>query len=466
MRLRAKYEWYLVLFFIFANTLFQSSISLNIRMKIRVQNLGKIREAEVDLSKKLILFTGQNNTGKTYLTYAIYGVMTQCDKFLRTPSEAEFAEKLLDGERDIQGTQLRLPFDVVMDTFFYNYDNVSDVLSNTFNNKIDNAKIELMGNYDLYNFQSAGISTGGIAMESFEGKKYIVFYSKDLSKFYLGDIIELIEMLIEYNFSIIYSDRCFIFPTERNAINLFSKELALNKNNALERIVKNPEALEDIKRKINRYPKPVQDALKIAEDLANLSKRTSKYAYLADELEASIMGGKVGIDSYGGMVFTPNDSQTSLENHMTSSLVKSLSSLAFYLRHQAEVGDYILIDEPELNLHPDNQRKVARFMARLVNEGFHVIASTHSDYIIKELNLLTMLGNPTEEAAALRKDINYNDNEMLTPDDISVLFFQQGKDTPEQLTITETGFSVPTIDKTMQAQDNLTERVYYKLFEK
>jgi predicted ATPase len=41
--------------------------------------------------------------------------------------------------------------------------------------------------------------------------------------------------------------------------------------------------------------------------------------------------------------------------HFTSSTVKTLFSLVFYLQHLAKPGDYLMIDEPELSLHPDNR---------------------------------------------------------------------------------------------------------------
>jgi len=43
-------------------------------MKINIKNLGIIQNAEIDLSKDLIVFTGYNNTGKTYLNYLLYGL--------------------------------------------------------------------------------------------------------------------------------------------------------------------------------------------------------------------------------------------------------------------------------------------------------------------------------------------------------------------------------------------------------
>ena len=48
-------------------------------MIFNVKNLGYIEEASVDLSKDLIVLTGQNNTGKTYLAYAIYGLFVTED---------------------------------------------------------------------------------------------------------------------------------------------------------------------------------------------------------------------------------------------------------------------------------------------------------------------------------------------------------------------------------------------------
>ena len=75
----------------------------------------------------------------------------------------------------------------------------------------------------------------------------------------------------------------------------------------------------------------------------------------------------------------------------SSSAVRSLLDIGFYLRHVANPGDLLMVDEPELNLHPENQRLIARLFARIVNLGIKVFITTHSDYIIKELNTLIML---------------------------------------------------------------------------
>ena len=137
-----------------------------------------------------------------------------------------------------------------------------------------------------------------------------------------------------------------------------------------------------------------------------------------------------------------------------------------YLRHLAKKGDAIIIDEPELNLHPDNQRKVARFLGRLVNEGFKVIISTHSDYIIKELNNMIMLSSANGNQEELLKGLGYNKNQLLKHNQVEAHLFTLAKSKPEKIEIDETGFSVTTIDEVIEQLDNDTEKIYYELFEK
>ena len=45
-------------------------------MKVSVRNLGVLRQAEFELGD-LTLICGDNNTGKTYATYALYGFLSR-----------------------------------------------------------------------------------------------------------------------------------------------------------------------------------------------------------------------------------------------------------------------------------------------------------------------------------------------------------------------------------------------------
>ena len=80
-----------------------------------------------------------------------------------------------------------------------------------------------------------------------------------------------------------------------------------------------------------------------------------------------------------------------------SSGIKDLIPLVLYLRYVAEERDLIIIDEPEMNLHPEAQIKIMEFLAMMANSGLNVITTTHSPYLVDHISNLT-------KAYELKKD--------------------------------------------------------------
>ena len=97
----------------------------------------------------------------------------------------------------------------------------------------------------------------------------------------------------------------------------------------------------------------------------------------------------------------------------SSSGVRLLLDLGFYIRHVVNIGDLLVIEEPELNLHPEKQRKLARLLAKLVNHGIKIFITTHSDYIIREFNTLIMLHSKNERIKNIIQREEYNTEETL-----------------------------------------------------
>ena len=112
--------------------------------------------------------------------------------------------------------------------------------------------------------------------------------------------------------------------------------------------------------------------------------------------------------------------------------MRSLLDVNFYLLHHAKPGDILIIDEPELNLHPENQRRMARLFARLVNAGIKVFISTHSDYIIKELNTLIMLNDDKGRLRGFAEKEGYADAELLRSDQIKAYMTEPMKVRPSK----------------------------------
>ena len=103
---------------------------------------------------------------------------------------------------------------------------------------------------------------------------------------------------------------------------------------------------------------------------------------------------------------------------MTASIIKTLSSLVVYLKHIANFNDLIIIDEPEINLHPSNQIIIARLLARLANKGFRLLISTHSDYIVREFNNLVILSQKDNDSIIkVAKEYEYKEDEYIKIED-------------------------------------------------
>ena len=224
-------------------------------------------------------------------------------------------------------------------------------------------------------------------------------------------------------------------------------------------------------KKTTRYPLAIKDGLMIAEDLAETKKNKSPFYDLAKEIEIELLHGKVIITNDGEIQFEPEKAKKRLlPIHMTASIIKSLASLVIYLKHIAKKNDLIIIDEPEINLHPDNQITLTKLFARLINNGFRLLISTHSDYVVREMNNLIMLSSEKVEIQELKKTFDYKDDEYINPNEIEVHFFDYPKNktnnkqvTIKKIEILSSGFEIPTVNETIENQNNIAEELFYAL---
>ncbi len=446
-------------------------------MKLTVKNLGVVSHAEVDLSKDLLIFTGENNSGKTYLAYTVHAVFDPdtSGNDTYTAQNIEFDD---NGKYSIDVLDILLnPQNQVLIVNNYLEDKVNKNLNKYFsveNGFFLNSLISLaIQNSDFVQENilntSLDMDSRNISAKKKEGDKFINFTLK------ANRVIESLHDTIEESIRSIglkvLLKRTIIFPSVREGINLFNKELSVIKNKTFDTLLSRSEAQnlsQFLSSRFNKYPKAIRNSLSMAQNLDAQRANTSEFSHLADELENLFLQGKISVNTEGDVMFKPFNSERSLDIHMTSSTIKSLSLLTVYLRHIAQKNDFIIIDEPELNLHPDNQRKIARFIGRLINEGFKVLISTHSDYIVRELNNLIMLNaglkNKADETEILLETYNYQTNELLDKNRVGVYLFQVGQPVLE-VPITETGFNVATIDEEARKLNQSSQDIYFTLFD-
>lgn len=76
-------------------------------MELVINNYGAIKECSIDLSRKLYLFIGYNNTGKTYLTKLIYEIFNK--ETLNNFANSEYNKlKLKDNDSKITLTKVMI----------------------------------------------------------------------------------------------------------------------------------------------------------------------------------------------------------------------------------------------------------------------------------------------------------------------------------------------------------------------
>jgi len=150
-------------------------------------------------------------------------------------------------------------------------------------------------------------------------------------------------------------------------------------------------------------------------------------AELADILEQQVVKGAIGFTSDSGgarLEFRPSEG-VELPIHAASSLVRALAGLDLYLKTEAKPGDFLFIDEVEMNAHPEAQLALMEFLAMLVNHGLHVVMTTHSPYIVEHLNNLMAASEvPQEKRAELVPDFRLKSAEaFLSSDKVSAYGF-------------------------------------------
>ena len=310
-----------------------------------VENFGCIEKGSF-MTKPLTVFCGSNNSGKTWAMYALYFFLEYSGAIARSKKidlqDLPSQNHVHHHERLAKTNLSQLNKDVCAGLGnFFNADD--DIFSN--------ATFECDSDADLWNKWIANIS----------------------------------------------SNTNLLIPAERNGLHLFYRELSSQRTTLLHHASKKQidvlTLLKDVTKSL--YAQPIADYIDWLNTMSSQKKRSeSTFAEEATLLQKQLVHGKYTLNKNTGEVhYQPYQKKrkqptAKLALHTSSSVVKSLFGLWFYLSYQAQKGDTLFIDEPEINVHPNNQRIITHVLARLVNKGINVIISTHSDYIVRELNFL------------------------------------------------------------------------------
>lgn len=453
-------------------------------MILLVENLGPIKKAEIDLSQPLTVFCGGNNTGKTYVSYLVHSLI---DKSLGL-GDIPFPNGLVDSIRSASSAKI-----VYDSTLFEKYVervklNLRDRLSAIYGISdtdakvlFKNVRIQLLygENTETYlrqrNFQFEFVFGKNRSKYHVSKKSGELFVKIDPEKNFFTEESLFFSMFLN---NAIYralllgniSSETF-FPVERNSVYTFNRELLLSRSKIIDQLQSSSAISysELLNNNTKRYPSAIKSTIDTASDLFTLSKDDGPYSEFAQEIENKLMEGTLAVNKDGDVTFKSNKSKEKtswIPVQSASSLVKTLAPLVFHLRHRAQKDELIIIDEPEMNLHPDSQIILANIFVRMIKKGLRLLISTHSDYIIREFNKYIMLGSlinankPIPEIMPKENALKYQN--------IKVYYFAPATNRSKHITakpinIDEDGFSIPSIDNTIQNQNKDSEELYFLL---
>ena len=140
-----------------------------------------------------------------------------------------------------------------------------------------------------------------------------------------------------------------------------------------------------------------------------------------------------------------------------------MSDFYFFLRHVARSNHLLIIDEPESHLDTANQVQLARLLARFVRAGLKVLITTHSDYLIKEINNLVMLSRSFTDKESVIKKLKYESDDALEPELIRAYVAEKNGLT--RCVVDHFGIDMPVFDETIDEINKVANELSSRLMD-
>lgn len=473
-------------------------------MKLKIKNFGPLTKGgTIDLDKRFYVFVGKNGSGKTYLANLVYGMfgykrrkLIQEFIFINKPFLGFFEKKSIEISKE-QIEQLNK----------LNNDLLSEIFGNSNSSLINESEITSFNYNDIVNKELYYNFFYEKSKESFFFKKKtnsnVIFWDRKENKSAHDTSISTSTISVsaheaKVNESIVNTlfDNAFVswlFPTVlTNSKNIFLPASRTSLLSLWKYIASTERKEKDIIFDINSngklltenelqdfqslYTKPVKELINELEKFdAQSSNPKDHYPDLVEELE-ELMGGKIKVhepkEGIGRKRFTFEMAENGeeVELFLASSAVNQLSILYIYLKYWAgEKGNFLIIDEPEINLHPENQIKLVNILMKFADRNDNrVLITTHSTLLTDIINNHVRIGylqTKGEKQLEWLKNHQLDINENITYKDFGVYHFTG--DAIEEYPVGEYGVAFKDFNKVIKevegVEDELKDQIYNSL---
>lgn len=457
-----------------------------------VKNFAKIKEAEIELAP-FTLFIGDNNSGKSYLMTLIYGLIKDTyniinmifkNKELVNSTEEyskvkniinsyinslHYNKLILEDEfeediklRDNEVKEFINLFNVLLNK------NIKEVVNYIFNTNDGEIILESFKvNFDCYMDKLFSIEKSKVIDRNMKevNSIYILYNNNGVGYNFLEDNIDytsIIKIFLNFIINIYFSNfisdniNTYFLPVSRTGFLLSYTDIV---KSSLE--LKYDAYAINKENQGNNLPRPVIDFLFNFTDLPYRKMKKKQYIHrrinqvnIIKILENDIIDGKVDVDEETGSIYYQpnhvyNSGQSVFPMHLCSSVITELTPLILFLKYYGYYKN-IIMEEPEISLHPYLQQQLTRAFIKLVNSGKNVLITTHSDTIVQHINnMIKLNANEKERRKELMEKYKYDEDDIISEDKIRMYQFDAKEDGTEvkPLESSKYGFEVPTFNE-------------------
>jgi predicted ATP-dependent endonuclease of OLD family len=433
--------------------------------------MGAIREGEIEI-KPLTVFIGPNNSGKTWAAYGISSIFSPfswniyTEAYIKGSLEEKYLEieQLMETLIDKKSASIDIVkfFEDNWDSYFNNLAKFSSswmskfLATNTvsFENSSITIDVKDKIKHAMDTLVCRSIDTK-IPFDKDKDKELIlrVYKEKKESSIFFEISDKINEKLSK---AIRYSIHALIFRYMNQALYPNVRYLPAERTgfvvllaSGIKEKIKNEEKKDVIVEENSSdsdnieflMPYPIQNMFKllyIIKEPGRMNetfkkrmedKKLKKLFDLATVFETKVMGGKLeyeeGTTNKGisNLYYRFQEkADLPLEMSVVSSTIKDLTPLSIYLKCFLNSDELLVIDEPEMNLHPANQARFMEFLVMLVNSGINIMITTHSPYMTNHLESLIKAYNSKKSGLESLFYLGSRDA-FISKENVSVYYF-------------------------------------------
>jgi predicted ATPase len=377
----------------------------------KLEDFAVIERLEDELElKDLTIFMGDNSSGKSYLAMLIHSFFSNSynNKLLSfINNDLEIIKKIkstIDTLLETENSTISMDLNNqdIEELNAIIEDILKELTDDFFNSTLKDIKIEMRYDIDsinspTFNYKIEKFNRIDFGIKTSYNEKRISFSNKNnprdkILNFVLVSMIE--NILSKFHYSSIY------LPASRTGYlqtyNILANQ-AINSSYSYEE---------------QKIYNPLSETIRKFISLLNYSTDFEENEF-ANYIENFILKGKVDIYKNSNAIdFKLKDGKKIDINYLSSTVSELIPLVVFLKRGFIAEGILLVIEEPEAHLSFENQKMMAKLITMLINHGIKVLITTHSDFLIYELNNLIMKDTISKNKELFRDDIKLDFNRV------------------------------------------------------